>query len=226
MRVILVLALLVPLALVLGCSSSDPDLEARVAALEKQVAELGARPAAAAAPRPAVVKLALDGAPSLGPEDAPVVIVEFSDFQCPYCKRANPTVERLLEEYPDQVRRVFKHFPLSFHRQAMNAHRAALAAGEQGKFWEMHAMIFDSGKGLDPDTMKAHAAALGLDVARFEEDFGSERFGERIEADMAEGRQAGVRGTPAFFINGRLLSGAQPYEVFKRRVEEVLEKAS
>ena len=221
MKHVLALAAIALLALVPGCSGSDPDLEARVAALEKQVAELGARPAVPT--RPPVAKLDLDGSPSVGPEDAPVVIVEFSDFQCPYCKRANPTVARILEEYPDQVRRVFKHFPLSFHRQAMNAHRAALAAGEQGRFWEMHAMIFDSGKGLAPETMKEHAAALGLDVERFEADFGSERFEERIQADMAEGRQAGVRGTPAFFINGRLISGAQPYEVFKRRVEEVLE---
>ena len=122
------------------------------------------------------------------------------------------------------MRIVFKHFPLSFHKRAINAHRAALAAGEQGRFWEMHDLIFQNPRALDAATMKQHASALGLDEARFEQSFASDRLAERIDRDVAEGRAAGVRGTPAFFINGRLLSGAQPFDRFKAIVEEELAK--
>jgi protein-disulfide isomerase len=210
-------------------SADDSDTGARLAALEERVAALEeSRPAArraGAARAPAeVAELRLEGAPSRGPEAAPVTVVEFTDFECPYCLRAQPSIERLRAEYPDSVRVVFKHFPLSFHKRAINAHRAALAAGEQGKFWEMHDLIFQNPRALDAGTMKQHARALGLDEARFEQSFASSRLAERIDRDVAEGRAAGVRGTPAFFINGRLLSGAQPFDRFKALVDEELGK--
>jgi len=214
----------------LACrSADDSDTSSRIAALEERVAELEERRPAArraeARRAPAeVAQLRLEGAPSRGPESAPVTVVEFTDFECPYCLRAQPSIERLREEYPDSVRVVFKHFPLSFHKRAINAHRAALAAGEQGKFWEMHDLIFENPRALDADAMKRHARSLGLDEARFEQSFASKRLAERIDRDVAEGRAAGVRGTPAFFINGRLLSGAQPFDRFKAMVEEELAK--
>lgn len=204
--------------------AGDSGVSVRLAALEARVDALAAgAPAPRRAPAPAgAVNLRVEGVPSRGPEAAPITIVEFSDFQCPYCLKAKPTLARLRSEYPDSVRVVFKHFPLSFHKQAINAHRAALAAGEQGKFWEMHDLIFANPRTLDAEDMKQHARALDLDVAAFEQAFGSERLREAIDRDVAEGRAAGVRGTPAFFINGRLLSGAQPFERFKQLVDEEL----
>jgi protein-disulfide isomerase len=208
--------------------SDGSGSDERIAALEERLDQLGAgRPTAAAQP-PAeakVQKIDIDGSPVIGPADAKVTIVEFADFQCPYCLRANPTVDKILADYPKEVRRVFKHFPLSFHQQAMNAHRATLAAKEQGKFWEMHDLVFKSPQSLDEATMKAHAKTLGLDLAKFEKDYASDKVKEVIDRDIKQGQTVGVRGTPAFFINGRLLSGAQPYEAFKARIDEEL-KAS
>ena len=202
--------------------AGDADTADRLDALEARVEALAAgRPAPRPAPAEAV-SLKLDGAPFRGPETAPITIVEFSDFECPYCLRAKPTLARLRAEYPESVRVVFKHFPLSFHKKAISAHRAALAAGEQGRFWEMHDLIFANPRALDPESMTRHARALGLDLAAFEKAFGSERLRTAIDRDLAEGRAAGVRGTPAFFINGRLLSGAQPFERFKQLVDEEL----
>jgi protein-disulfide isomerase len=122
------------------------------------------------------------------------------------------------------VRIVYKHFPLSFHREAMNAHRAAEAAREQGKFWEMHDRIFETPSDLTPETMRKHAEALGLDVAKFDEATKSERVQKRIAADQEEGRKVGVRGTPAFFVNGKYIAGAQPFDAFKREIDAVLGK--
>lgn len=208
-----------------GHSGSGGD--ERIAALEARLDQLagGARPTAAAqqpAAEQRVQKIDIDGSPVVGPANAKVTIVEFADFQCPYCLRANPTLDKILADYPKDVKRVFKHFPLSFHQQAMNAHRAALAAKEQGKFWEMHEIIFKSPQSLDEATMKDHAKTLGLDLARFDQDYASDKVKEVIDRDIKQGQEVGVRGTPAFFINGRLLSGAQPYEAFKARVDEEL----
>ncbi len=176
--------------------------------------------------QPEAAQIEIANSPSRGPEDAPVVMVEFSDFECPYCLRAHPTVQRVLEEYPDEVKLVFKHFPLSFHKNAVNAHRAVLAAGEQDRFWEMHDLIFDSIDDLSVARMVQHAETLGLDRKRFMASFESDLAQETIDRDMAEGRAAGVRGTPAFFINGRYMAGAQPFEVFKEAIDEALAEAA
>ena len=203
----------------------------RVSKLADQVAALGARALAAGAQRPApatvgrVQSVSLDGAPIRGRVDAPVTIVEFTDFQCPFCRRVHPTLVRLLEEYPDTVRLAFKHFPLSFHQDAPLAHRASLAADRQGRFWEMHDKIFASSRDLSRSTLIKHAKSLDLDLARFTRDLDSEELFAQLEREVAEGKQLGVTGTPTFFINGRILSGAQPYQNFKALVERAAARA-
>lgn len=203
----------------------EAQTQARLARLEEGLALLAeGRPAARREAPPADVadRIDLSEAPVRGPADARVTIVEYSDFQCPFCMRANPTLDRLRETYPDDVRIVFKHFPLGFHKQAMNAHRAVLAAGRQQRFWEMHDRIFANPGSLDAVDMRDHAEALGLDLEAFDRDFDSDAVAAAIQRDIDEGRRLGVRGTPAFFVNGRLISGAQPYAVFEQRVQEIL----
>ncbi len=175
-------------------------------------------------PKKALETIKLTSAPARGAGEATVTIVEYSDFECPYCLRARPTLQKVLDEYPQQVNHVFKHFPLSFHKKAMNAHKAVAAAGEQGKFWEMHDEIFASPKDLAPETMRKHAEKLGLDMAKFDADYASEATAKKIADDQKEGRSIGVRGTPAFFVNGKYMAGAQPFEAFKREIDAALKK--
>ena len=205
--------------------------QAQLAALEQQVAELGRATERAPAPqrrtgpdpdREYPVRTA--GSPSLGPEDASVTIVEFTDYQCPFCGRVHPTMKKLLAEYEDDVRLVMKHNPLPIHPLAPTAARAAVAAGKQGKFWEMHERIFANQRNLADKDLRAHAEALGLDVQRWEKDRSSSEVASVVTGDQAEARRLGTTGTPAFFINGRFLSGAQPYDVFKQRIDEELKK--
>lgn len=168
----------------------------------------------------------LQGSPSRGPADAPVTIVEFSDFQCPFCARATGTVENVWKSYNGRVRWVFKHYPLDFHPDAPLAHRAALAAGEQGKFWEMHAAIFRNQSKIKREDLVRLAETLGLDRSRFLADLEKESYQATLARDMAEGRQVGVDGTPTFFINGRRLVGAQPVEAFRAVIDRELEAAA
>ena len=230
-------------ALAVGCfaagwwighaGSHDGPLETRIAALEQRLglasgprptaANAGAPAAAAAEVQPALAKVDLDGSPTRGPANAAVTLVEFSDFQCPFCAKVTPMLERLQREYPKKLRVVFKHFPLPMHPQAREAHRASVAAGEQGKFWEMHDKIFAQPNALDRETLTSHARALGLDLAKFEKSLASKDVDERIQDDISEGQRVGVRGTPTFVINGRVVSGALPYEAFKAQVEQSLQ---
>ncbi len=168
-------------------------------------------------------EIAIDGAATRGPADAPVTIVEYSDFQCPFCARVQPTLEQIEETYGDRVRRVFKHLPLRIHPDAPGAAAASEAAHRQGKFWEMHDKIFVSQRDLGDATYRRFAEELGLDIARFDEDRASAAVKQRIERDEQEAQRLGVSGTPAFFINGRFLSGAQPFDAFKRVIDEELE---
>ena len=163
-----------------------------------------------------------DKGPALGPDTAAITIVEFSDFECPFCSRVNPALEKLRETYPDDVRVAFKHFPLKFHKQAMGAHKASIAAADQGKFWEMHDLIFANRDKLDPASLRAHAESIGLDMAKYDAAIASPELEKRVQDDVAQGQSLGVRGTPSFFINGRMLSGAKPYEDFEARVKEEL----
>ncbi|MFH7319090.1 DsbA family protein [Desulfurivibrio sp. D14AmB] len=167
------------------------------------------------------VKIDIDGAPFLGPADAPITIVEFSDFQCPFCARVKPLIEEVMRRNPDQVKVVFKHFPLPSHQLARPAAVAAMAAQNQGKFWEMHDRIFAAQKELSPAKIRAMAQELQLDMARFDRDINSPEMARRLEKEIADGQQAGVRGTPALFVNGRPVSQRTP-EGIQQMIDEIL----
>jgi protein-disulfide isomerase len=167
------------------------------------------------------VAVAAEG-PSRGPASAPVTIVTFSDFECPFCSRAIPTLERVMKEYDGKVRLVFRDFPLPFHPNAQKAAEAGDCAAAQGKFWEMHDKMFASQQALQPDQLKGYAKELGLDAAKFDECLDKGAMADAVKKDHEAGREAGVRGTPAFFVNGKLLSGAQPFEEFKAAIDAEL----
>jgi protein-disulfide isomerase len=157
-----------------------------------------------------------------GPVTAPVQIIEFSDFQCPYCQRANPTIQQVLSTYGDRVHFVYRHFPLPGHPNARPAAEASQCAAEQGKFWPYHDKLFTSPSQLGDAALKKHAAELGLDTSQFNTCVDSRKFKAQVDADAEAGQEAGVNGTPAFFINGRMLSGAQPFDAFKRIIDDEL----
>ena len=170
----------------------------------------------------AVADLDLSHSPSLGPSDAPVTIVEFSDLQCPFCASVVPTLQDILKEYPGQVRWVFKSFPLSFHADSPLAHRAALAAAAQGKFWQMHDLVFHDQRAIKRDDLLSKARGLNLNMAQFEEDLDSNTIKHSIEADQREGNLLGVSGTPTFFINGKRYTGALPLKDFQSAIDLAL----
>jgi protein-disulfide isomerase len=170
-------------------------------------------------------EVALGASPVRGGENAAVTIVEWSDFQCPFCNRVTPTLAKIEEEYGDRVRFVFKHLPLSIHPQAKAAHAASEAAFKQGKFWEMHDLIFANQRDLAVPTLEGHAVAIGLDMVKFRRDVQAEDVAKRINEDLEQAATLGVSGTPSFFINGKFLSGAQPFANFKRVIDEALEKS-
>ncbi|RJS19262.1 hypothetical protein DRW03_23170 [Corallococcus sp. H22C18031201] len=175
-------------------------------------------------PRPAAERkqVAATG-PAKGPANAPVTIVEFSDFQCPFCSRAIATVDEVTKTYGDKVHLVFRNFPLDFHKDAQKAAEAAQCANDQGKFWEMHDKLFASQQqGLGVDNLKKYAAELKLDTAKFDKCLDSGEKAAVVKADQADGAKVGVNGTPAFFINGIMLSGAQPFDEFKSIIDAEL----
>jgi protein-disulfide isomerase len=162
------------------------------------------------------------GSPSKGPAKAPVEMIEFSDFQCPFCQRADPTVQQVLSTYGDRIRLVYRHYPLPNHPNARPAAEAAACAAEQDKFWQYHDRLFANPTKLaDPD-LKRHAADLGLNTGQFDGCLDSHKQKAKVDTDLKAGEDAGVNGTPAFFINGRILSGAQPFEAFKKIIDEEL----
>ena len=163
------------------------------------------------------------GSPATGPAAAPIELVEFSDFQCPYCFAAGPALKQVFSTYGDRIRFVYRNFPLSNHPNARPAAEAAQCANEQGKFWPYHDRLFADQKRLSEEDLKRTAADLGLDAARFNACVDSHKYKDAVDTDIRDGEDAGVTGTPAFFINGRLLSGAQPFEAFKRVIDEELE---
>jgi protein-disulfide isomerase len=164
--------------------------------------------------------------PSEGPADAPVTIIEFSDFQCPYCRHAEPTVEELMKRYQGKVRLVYRHFPLeTIHPLAMGAAQASVCAEDQGRFWDYHDRLFAQDAKLDPDGLAAVAKDLGLDMAKWKACLDAKTTQEKIATDVEAGRKAGVTGTPAFFINGIPLRGALPLSDFTDVVNAELAKA-
>jgi|JI10StandDraft_1071094.scaffolds.fasta_scaffold25977_8 protein-disulfide isomerase len=162
-------------------------------------------------------------APILGPKDAPITLVEFTDYQCPFCQQAQNTVDRIMATYAGKVRLVYQEFPLDFHGQAKPAGKAARCAGEQGKFWEMHTGLLRSPGALDSADLSGRAKALGLDTARFDSCVASNKYDAVIDKAIQNGRSVGVTGTPAFFLNGRFFSGALPYDSFERVIEDELQ---
>jgi protein-disulfide isomerase len=163
--------------------------------------------------------------PSLGAASAPVTLIEFSDYQCPFCQRVEPTLKRLRATYGDKIRIVWKDFPLTqIHPLAFKAGEAAHCAGDQGKYWELHDVLFAKQSELQVDDLKRHALELGLKADVFNQCLDSSKYGERVRDGLSEGNQLGVNSTPTVFINGRRLSGAQPYEVFSAVIDEELSR--
>jgi protein-disulfide isomerase len=163
-------------------------------------------------------------APAKGPKNAPVTIIEWSDFQCPFCSRAQPALQQVMKEYAGKVRLVWKNQPLSFHPNAMPAAEAAMAAYEQGndKFWAMHDKLFEKQEQLSPAYYEQVAREIGLDVPKWKAAVESRRSQADIQADMATGNTVGANGTPTFFINGKKLVGAMPFESFKAMIDSEL----
>ncbi len=163
--------------------------------------------------------------PFRGPADAPVVLVEYTDYQCPYCDRAQPTIKAVRERYGDSVVHVFKNLPLPMHQQATLAAEAALCAADQGKFWELHDWLFANKNNISNDTLTAQAEALGLDIPVFTACVDSRTHKAKVEADAKEAGEFGIRGTPGFVVNGRILTGAQPLEAFVAVIDDELKRA-
>ena len=166
----------------------------------------------------------LGDAPFKGAKDAKVTIVEFSDFECPYCARADETVKQLIQKYGDKIKLVYKHYPLSFHPNAPKAAEASICAQQQGSdyFWKMHDELFANQRNLSIGVMKDSAKKIGLDYEKFSQCLTSGKYAAQVAADMQQGAAVGVNSTPVFFVNGRILKGAQPFESFVEKIEQEL----
>ncbi len=163
----------------------------------------------------------------LGDDDAPVTMVEFSDYECPFCGRFySQTLPQIKEEYINKgkVKLVYRDFPLNFHPQAQKAAEAAECAGEQDKYYEMHDLLFTQGVQGGVASFKQYASQIGLNTAKFNDCLDSGKMISEIRKDLADGSAAGVQGTPAFFINGVEVSGAQPFQVFQQIIDAELAK--
>jgi protein-disulfide isomerase len=174
---------------------------------------------------PMRTQLATAGFPSKGPEGAPITIVEFSDFECPYCGSLFPTLKQVEKEYGDRVRIVYRQFPLTnIHPYAQKAAEASLCANDQKRFWEFHDAMFGNQRELSIADLKQRAVDMKLDPAVFNQCLDSGKHAAAVQADIQEGSRAGVTGTPALFINGRLLSGNQPFEGIKELIDDELRR--
>lgn len=161
-----------------------------------------------------------------GNKDAKVTLVEYSDFECPYCAQIRPTLDKILEQYPNDVRLIYRQYPLSFHAQAQKAAEASECAAEQGKFWEMHDKLFDmnSAGTLSVANFKSAAGDLGLKQSQFDNCLDTGKYEQKVKNDETEGTQYGVQGTPATFVNGTLVSGAVPIAQFTSIIDAALAK--
>ena len=206
-----------------GFGSDESSSEGKVA-----VQQRAAAPSAPTQPTPtARAEVEVGDAPVKGDEDAPVTIIEFSDFQCPFCSRFySQTLPQIEEEYvkTGKVKFAYKHFPLdSIHPQATPAALASECAREQDKFWEYHDIIFDNGaQALSDSNYKKWAFDLNLDTEQFNDCYDSQKYLSNVRSDLTEGSSAGIRGTPGFLLNGQLISGAQPFAVFQQAIDAEL----
>ncbi len=203
---------------------SRSNIHAEVIKREGGKTLAGAKPAAGPAKPKGPVKVDIGNAPTYGSKNAKVKIVVFSDFECPFCGRVNPSIEEAKKTYGDKISVSFKQFPLPFHPNAKPAAIASLAAHRQGKFWEMHDKLFANQKALKPADLESYATDLGLDMAKFKKDMADPVLAKQVDADMAAGQKIGVRGTPASFVNGIMVSGAQPFAAFKNVIDQELKK--
>lgn len=228
------IATLALIAAVWACGGSPADIEElkkgqkeildKLAALDKTVQQIKTAAPAAAPARPAmdpnkVYNIPLANSPVRGPDTAKVTVVEFSDYQCPFCGQAEGLMKQVLETYPKDVRLVYKQFPLTtIHPQAMPAAKAALAAGRQGKYWEMHSLLFENQRQLGPDKFTEFAEKLQLDVPQFQKDMESPEVLAQINREMQDGKAADVTGTPTIFVNGKRLMN-RSFDGFKQMIE-------
>jgi protein-disulfide isomerase len=192
----------------------------------KRLEMAAAAPAPAPAPAPAAPEgqadIKLGDSPVKGPASAPVTVIAFSDFQCPFCSRAVPTLHDIEKQYGNKVRIAFKQLPLPFHDKAHLAAQASLAANEQGKFWAYHDKLFANQQALDRPSLEKYAQELGLDMGKFKKALDSGKFKDKVDAEAKEGAAVGATGTPTFFINGTKLVGAQPTDAFKVAIDKEL----
>jgi protein-disulfide isomerase len=235
------LAVIGGLVVLSACGPSPQDVNeireqqkqilAKLGEIEKAIEQAATRiapqpqPQRPSGPDPAnAYELAVGASPVKGPQSAPVTVIEFSDYQCPFCARNEPLIAEFLKEYPDKVRFVFKHFPLvSIHQNAMPAAKAAAAAQKQGKFWEMHEKLFANQRALGNEQIKQYAQEIGLDLAKFETDMNSPEVQKQIQDDMALATKVGVRGTPTVFVNGKLLQN-RSLDGFKQIADPILKE--
>ena len=169
-------------------------------------------------------KIEIGKSPVKGNASAKITIIEFSDFQCPFCQRGAAVIEQVMEAYPKDVKLAFKNYPLPFHDKAKGAAMAAYAAQQQGKFWEMHDLLFKNQGDLSEESYLKYAGELKLNMDKFKADMKDPAAAKMIDDDMELGSKNGVNGTPAFFINGVLVSGAQPLPAFKAVIDRLLKQ--
>ena len=195
---------------------------------EKLLDRLNVEQKVAVSWQPYRLRFDLDKAPSLGKPNAPVTLVEFSDFQCPFCQASVPTLKQVAQKYGDKVHIVYKQFPIpSLHPYAPKAAEASLCAAEQSKFWELHDAMFADQKKLSVSDLKQTARKLGLDGKKFDSCLDSGRYVEQVQNDQKEGKRAGVNGTPAIFVNGRSVDGGSvPFSVLERVIDRELARAN
>jgi protein-disulfide isomerase len=227
------------LVLLAGCGTNSEDMKklqdsqrqilAKLGDLEKKVEQIAAKPAAPQAPQVdpnKVFNIPAGNSPFKGPAAAPVTLALFSDFQCPFCSQVPGLVDQLLKAYPKEVKFVYKEFPLvTIHQNAMPAARAAVAAGKQGKFWEMHDKLFANQRALQADNLKQYAKDIGLDATKFEQDLASPDVQKEIDEDVKLAQQSQVSGTPTLFLNGKRVTN-RTFEGLKQMVEEALKQKS
>ncbi|MDP2684351.1 MAG: DsbA family protein [bacterium] len=203
-----------------GEVTTDTTKTAKVAGVDDTV---DPTPTPSAAPTPTVADVEVRADDYIrGDKNAPVTLVEWSDFECPFCSRVLPSLEKVLEDYDGQVRLIYRHFPLSFHANAQKAAEASECAGDQGKFWEMHDIMFENQSSIAVDDLKGYAKELGLNTSTFNDCLDNDTHAQKVKDDFTEGTQVGVQGTPATFVNGTMISGAQPYESFAAAIDAAL----
>jgi protein-disulfide isomerase len=233
-KLVVLIFLMVPL-LIAGCvdkkkiegmEQTQKDILAKLDAIEKNQKDMlkvfnkGKRPQI---DFNKVHKIPLASSKIRGNPAAPVTVVEFSDFQCPYCSKLQPTLKEVLKAYPNDVKLIYKDFPLSFHKQAKNAAKAAHAAGEQGKYWEMHDLIFEKYNKLTDALFTEFAGKLQLDMTKFAADYKSNKYDKQIQEDINLGRRVGVSGTPTLFMNGKRMRNRSVSD-FKTAIDGYLKK--